>query len=293
MILMLFVLPLAQPALFAQDATGQSTDITELGDVISSPTLSQTVELAPASPALEPGRSIPDVLKPKPSDAAAVTSGTLNLLKQLEAENKNNKTIHATFKQIRKDETFMEEVTSDGELWFRKPDRFRCDYADPEKLINLMVDRDFYMYTPALNQADYWRFESDAERDQQLHQLLIAFGFNTDELLASYIITSSQGDAEPLEELKKENMDPNDKALFIVKPREHFAETSPFVLLKVFVDKKTLRPERLWYQDRNFDASMTLTMKKIDLNEPIKDELFNRNKVFAPGTEIIDKRNTQ
>jgi outer membrane lipoprotein-sorting protein len=34
---------------------------------------------------------------------------------------------------VRVDEVFMEKVESDGELWFRKPYPFRCEYTQPHR----------------------------------------------------------------------------------------------------------------------------------------------------------------
>ncbi|MCL5271025.1 MAG: outer-membrane lipoprotein carrier protein LolA [bacterium] len=275
-----------------QVPAGRSVEITESGEAITTPTAAAPQAVAPlGAPTAEAGEFTPGAPKPAPAESTAVTSGTMALLRRLEEAHKDLKTIHATFHQVRVDQTFMDKTESDGELWFRKPDRFRCDYADPQKMVNLIVDKALYIYVPELQQADYWQFDSDEQRDQQLHELLIGFGFKASDLVARYDIHSSEDETEPLAELRKAGMDPSTRALFIVTPRPAYAESCPFVTLKVFIDKTTMDPVRIWYQDQNYDANMTIELKKIELNVPIKDVLFDREKIFAPGTEIIDKRN--
>jgi outer membrane lipoprotein-sorting protein len=219
-----------------------------------------------------------------------ISSGTLRLLRTMETFHKDVKTIHAIFGQVRTDEIFLEQVASKGELWFDKPNRFRCDYSDPEPMINLIVGEALYMYVKKLDQVDYWTFSSPEERDQQLHQLLIGFGFKADDLVKHYDIHSSVDEAGPLAELKAEKLDPEKKVLFVIKPRPAYQETSPFKQLKVYIDKASELPEKIWYKDLS-DASMTLLMKKIDLDVKLDPGLFDKDKLFK-GAEYIDKRNT-
>ena len=230
--------------------------------------------------------------------AADATSGTLRLLRELEAFHKNVKTIHATFHQLRVDEVFREPVESEGKLWFDKPSsRFRADYANPDEMINLIVGNALYMYVKKLQQVDQYTYASAEERDQQLHELLIGFGFKADDLVRQYEIHSSADEPAVQSELErekadllKEKLDPDALWLFEIKPRAATAETSPFKQLKVAIDKTTHLPKKIWYKDQS-DASMTLVMKSIELNTKLSDALFDKDKLFPPGTEFIDKRN--
>jgi outer membrane lipoprotein-sorting protein len=274
-------------AVAAQEATspGRSYPIDEQGQRIADPTATPTATPS-ATPIPGPGR--PE-LTPIPSRTPAVTSGTLALLRTLETTHSALRSIHATFHQVRVDEAFLEKIESDGELWFRKPDRFRCDYADPDKLVNLIHVDTFYLYVPLNDEVDIYRFKSEAERDQYLHLLTIGFGFKADDLIARYEIHSSADETGPLDELRAAALDPDKWALFVIQPREAFRESSPFIRLKVYIDKTRWLPDRIWYEDTTSAATMTLQMKHIDLNQAIDDAQFDPDKIFPPDAERIEK----
>lgn len=219
-----------------------------------------------------------------------VSSATVGLLRKLEALHKDQKTIHATFQQTRRDAAFDEDVESPGELWFEKPAAYRCDYAKPQELKTLIAGTTFYMYHPELKQVDFWKYESAEERDQQLHQLLIVFGFNADELVRRYDIRSSLDDAALAAELAGDKAAGNGKVIFAVKPRAAYEESCPFKEMKVTVDKTSLLPEKIWYKDPS-DSALTLTMKKIELGGILPAGIFDKDKLFPPGVHYIDKRN--
>jgi outer membrane lipoprotein-sorting protein len=262
-----------EPPIRASEGSG-GTGATEARIVPTSPTL-----------AAEPGFVAP------PIDEPQVTSGTLRLLRTLETFHKNVKTVRATFDQVRVDELFPDEVKSQGELWFRKPYLFRCDYTYERPMTLLILENALYMYMPDLEQVDYITFESEKSREQQLHHLLIGFGFETDELIKTYEIHSSEDELEARDELTGAGLDPAGKALFVFKPRPRFEETSPFLLLKLYIDKASHLPEKIWYLDPN-DASMTLTMKKIQTDETFDDGTFDRLKLFPADVQYFDKRKT-
>lgn len=228
----------------------------------------------------------------KPTSASATlsqpTSGTLRMLRTLEAFHKDVKTVHATFHQVRVDEVMMDKVPSEGELWYKKPTLFRADYTDKQPMTTLILEDALYLYVPELKEVDYWKFENAQKRDQQLHQLLIGFGFDVDELIRTYEIQSSEGDAAPLKELKDGGGDPEKTALFYFKPRAEYRDSSPFQSLKLYVDKASHLPEKIWYEDQN-QASMTLTMKTIETDKPIDGAMFDKTKVFPAAVEFIDK----
>lgn len=221
------------------------------------------------------------------------TTNTLRLLRTIETYHKDVETIHATFHQLSVDEIFEEKVESLGELWFHKPsNRFRADYADPRPMITLITPEALYVYIEELEQVDVWEFRSPAEQQQQLHQLLIGFGFEAEDLVERYKIQSSEDEGEALAELKDAGLDPAEKALFLFEPRAAYKEETPFNRMKVTIDKASLLPEKIWYIDPS-DTSKTLTMKKIDLDQPLPDTLFNRSQIFPAGVEYIDKRSEQ
>jgi outer membrane lipoprotein-sorting protein len=223
---------------------------------------------------------------------APVRSATMGQLRQIESANKDVKTIHATFDQIRVDEAFQEEVKSPGELWFAKPAQYRCDYAEPQKMVTLITGDTLYMYLPKEKQVEYWKFASAEERDQQLHQLLIVFGFNADELAARYEIRSSEDTPELKAQLTAEKLDPARKLIFQVRPRPASEESCPFKQMKVTIDKSSHLPDKIWYKDPS-DAALTLKMKKVELNPTLPAGVFDKNALFPSGVEYIDKRNAR
>lgn len=219
-----------------------------------------------------------------------VTSPTLALLRSIEAAHASVDTIHATFDQVRFDQLMLDEIESPGELWYRKPYPFRADYSNPDEMITLILQDRFLIYTRELNQVDYWVFESDEERQQQLHELAFGFGFDTDELVRLYEIRSSVDDAALREELAREQ-DADGKHLLLFVPRQAYMDSSQFLRLKLYVDKETLLPEKIWYEDIN-DATMTLTMKQIQTNVPIGNDRFDPDQVIPAGASYFDKRTT-
>lgn len=221
-----------------------------------------------------------------------ISNATMRLLRDIEAANKDVKTIHATFDQVRLDEAFEEEVKSPGELWFAKPADYRCDYAEPQKMVTLISGDTLYVYLPKEKQVEYWRFASAEERDQQLHQMLIVFGFNADELATRYEIRSSEDDTALKTQLATEKLDPARKVIFQVRPRPAYEEACPFKLMKVTIDKASHLPDKIWYKDPS-DAALTLKMKKVELNPKLPSGVFDKNALFPSGVEYIDKRNAR
>jgi outer membrane lipoprotein-sorting protein len=183
------------------------------------------------------------------ADEAPVSAATMRMLRTLEAFNKDVKTVHATFDQVRVDEVLMDTVRSPGELWFEKPARFRCDYSQPQPMITLVTDNTLYSYLPNQKQVEFIKFASDQERNQQLHHLLIAFSFDADALAAQYEIRSSEDDPELQKELAQAGLARDKKVIFQIKPRPAYQDNSPFKVMKVTVDKASHLPEKIWYKD--------------------------------------------
>lgn len=220
------------------------------------------------------------------AESPAPTEGTMRLLRDLEGRHGRTQNVHGTFKQLKESEVFLEETTSTGEFWFRRPDLFRTDYAPPDELTNLIVEDAIYVHTPSLKQVEVYRFASKEERDQQLHSMLIGFGFKAEEIAREYEVHSSADEPALREELTAAGLDPEQKALIALKPRPEFAETSPFTLLKLWIDKESLLPEKIWFEDYNGDKT-TIDIQEIEFDAKIDDAVFQPR--FPPGTERIDK----
>lgn len=215
-----------------------------------------------------------------------ISEPTMQLLRDLEARHGKTEGVHGTFKQLKQSEVFLEETTSTGQFWFRRPDLFRTDYNPPDELTNLIVEDAIYVHTPSLKQVEVYRFASKEERDQQLHSMLIGFGFKADEITREYEVHSSIDEPAHANEITAQGLDPEKKHMLYMVPREEFAETSPFTALKLWIDKETLLPEKIWFEDYNGDKT-TMEILELKLDAPIEDSVFEAK--FPPGTERIDK----
>lgn len=218
--------------------------------------------------------------------APAPTTGTLALLRALESRHGSVRTIHGVFSQLKQSEIFLEEIVSSGEFWFQKPDLFRSDYNPPDEMTNLILKDAIYLHMPSIQQVEVYHFTSPEERDQQLHAMVIGFGFDTEELIREYEVHSSADEAALIQEIEAAGLDPKKTSLLRIVPVGAYLDTSPFTRLKLWLDSESLLPEKIWYEDYNGDK-MTLTIEKLELGVKIDPELFLPK--FPPGTEVIDK----
>lgn len=219
-------------------------------------------------------------------DTPPPTSGTLTLLRSLEQRHGATKTIQGTFKQLKESKLFLEQTPSAGKFYFHRPDLFRTDYDPPDALTNLIIQEAIYVHTPSLNQVEVYKFNSKEERDQQLHSMLIGLGFKADELVREYEVHSSADEPAEVTELKADNQDPAKVALLHLIPKPELRDTSPFTNLKLWIDKGTLLPQKIWFEDYNGDKT-TVTILKLDLDVSLDDSLFQAK--FPPGTQMINK----
>ncbi len=255
------------------------------------PSPEATVEAAgrPELPSIDEGAELDTVREDAPGDIAGaeqLSPKTLTLLKALETRHASIVTVHGDFDQLKVSDIFLEEIKSKGSFRFKKPDQFRCDYEPPDEMTNLIREDAIYIYVPELEQCEVYRFTSDQERDQQLHSMVLGFGFRTAELIEAYFIQSSEDAGSLLDELKRGGKKADRVALLELTPRPEVADTSPFTRLKLWIDKEDLLPEKVWFEDYNGDQT-TLDIHSIELNISIDPKLFVPS--FPSGTEYIDK----
>lgn len=242
----------------------------------------------PELPPLDEEAELETVREDEPAGAAGadISEGTLELLRSLETRHASVVSVRGEFDQLKVSDIFLEEIRSKGTFWFKKPDLFRCDYQPPDEMTNLIREDAIYVYVPELEQCEIYRFTSDRERNQQLHSMVLGFGFKTADLVEAYEIQSSE-DARPLrEELAEAGQAADEIGLLELKPRPALADTSPFTRLKLWIDKDRLLPEKVWFEDYNGDQT-TLEIRTIELNPTIDPDLFEPS--FPRGTEYIDK----
>lgn len=209
---------------------------------------------------------------------------TIDLLAALEAHHLNVPSVRGKFDQTLVSMTFIETIKSEAEFWFIKPYRFRCDYGPPEEITNLITEDAMYMHVPENKQVNRIAFRSDAERDQQLHMMVIAFGFKTTELVKDYAIRSSEAD-EPLGAMLKASFPEREgMALIELEPWGPRRETSPFTKLRLWIDKATQLPVRVWYERYDGDE-ITMDITEIEAGAEIDEKIFEPR---FPGSKMID-----
>lgn len=214
------------------------------------------------------------------------STATLGLLRRLEESHGGSKTVVGTFSQLKVSEIFLEEIRSTGKFHYRKPDLFRCDYDPPDEMTNLIIREAIYLHVPSIEQVEVYRFTHPEERNQQLHSMLIGFGFKSAEISADYFVHSSLDVAALVEEIEAAELDPASVSILQLVPRPARMETSPFTHLKLWIDNETLMPIKIWFMDYNGDRT-ELTDLAVEFDVPIADALFEAK--FPPGTEVIDK----
>ena len=155
-------------------------------------------------------------------------------------------------------------------------------------MINLIDSDAIYIYTPSLEQVEVYNFQSDDERDQKLHTLVLGFGFKADRITSEYACKSSDDDPELAKELPPPGPETVPQILLHLIPRPAIAETSPFTQMKLWVNKETLMPVKIWYEEYNHDET-TMDIVELKIDVEIDPDHFNPVKVFPPGVEIIQQ----
>lgn len=247
----------------------------------------EEVQAAPPESAVAADPELTDTVAPAAVDT--ISTGTLELLRTLENFHKDVRDVYGEFDQLKVSEIFLEEIPSTGRFWFRKPDLFRCDYDPPDEMTNLILREAIYVHVPSIEQVEVYKFRSAEERDQQLHSMVIGFGFDSDELARQYEIRSSQDDESLKSELAASELDADKTALVYMIPRPALLDSSPFTSLKLWIDKETLFPQKVWFEDYNGDKT-SIDIRKVQLNAEFEETIFDAS--FPPGTEIIDKTDT-
>lgn len=214
------------------------------------------------------------------------STATLALLQAMEGKHGAAKTVVGEFEQTKESEIFLETIQSKGKFSFSKPDLFRCDYFPPDEMTNLIIKDAIYIHTPALNQVERYRFHTPEERDQQLHVMVLGFGCRAADILREYQVTTSEDSEELKKKLTDASLDPAKVILIQAAPVKALAETAPFTIINLWIDKESLLPQKIWFEDYNGDTT-TIKINKVDFDAEIPASTFEAN--FPEGTAIIDK----
>ncbi|MBI3735075.1 outer membrane lipoprotein carrier protein LolA [Candidatus Sumerlaeota bacterium] len=221
-----------------------------------------------------------------PKTESAPSTETLRILREIEERHGKSKSVVGTFDQTKESEIFLETIKSKGKFFYLKPDYFRCDYDPPDEMTNLILKEAIYVHVPSIKQVERYKFHTPEERDQQLHVMTLGFGFKADDILREYEAKTSLDDPALIEELKSGGNDPAKILLLKATPAATLAETSPFTQIKLWIDKGTLLPQKIWFEDYNGDKT-TIKVLDVKFDSEIPASTFEAK--FPAGTEMIDK----
>lgn len=241
----------------------------------------QTPEAGTSTEISEDGASVAVV-----AGEERASTATLAVLQAIEEKHGKAKTVAGDFEQTKESEIFLETIQSKGHFAYSKPDLFRCDYFPPDQMTNLIVRDAIYVHTAALNQVEKYRFHTPEERDQQLHVMVLGFGCRAADILREYQVTTSEDDEELKKELATASLESAKVALLRAAPLAAVAETAPFTVIKLWIDKGSLLPQKIWFEDYNGDKT-TIKIVKVDFDAEIPSATFEPT--FPAGTEMIDK----
>jgi outer membrane lipoprotein-sorting protein len=199
----------------------------------------------------------------------------LALLKQLEAKYKETLTFYGEFHQKKVSKLFLEEIDSQGEFWYQKPGRFRCEYKPPNQTINLILDDVAYVYIPEIKQVEIYRFKPQDSPVKKLNQMLLGFGVSVKDVLEVYDVYA----------VPNEETDDSFVLQFLLKKKE---EGLNFDKIKIWVKKADLQPVRLVFIEPEPNRDETLIeIKKLEFNEKIKSQVFKPD--FPKEAEWIEQ----
>lgn len=202
--------------------------------------------------------------------APAAESPAITFLRQVEEHNAEVTSLRGRFTQVRVNPMFLEEIESEGEFWYRKPNQFRCDYFTPIESRFYLLGREGLYYTPEYNQLEVFRLRGGDSAP--INQMLVGFGVKTEKILEVFRVA----------EAPEANRSDSEYTLrFISKDLERSLD---FREITVTFDKNRLEPLRLVMQEEQDTVEVTLT--ETERNAEIPGEKFAKS--FPPDVEVIE-----
>lgn len=211
--------------------------------------------------------------------AAAPTTDTaaqgLDLLEKLEAKYKETLTFYGEFRQKKISTLFLEEIDSNGQFWYQKPGRFRCEYLPPNQQVNLILDDKAYVYIPEIKQVEIYHFKPQDSPVKKLNQMLLGFGVSVKDVLDVYDVHTV-----PQEETAAKFV-----LQFLLKKKE---EGLNFEKIIMWLDKENLQPLRLVFIEPQPTRDETqIDLKNLEFNKKIKPQVFKPD--FPKDAEVIEQ----
>jgi len=219
--------------------------------------------------AVSPKNSAKAAEAPTASDKRAV-----EILDQISKRFSSVTTAYAKFDQVKENHTFNEKSATQGEMWYQKPDRFRCEYTgknESDRLTNLITNNTLYVGLPHFKQVERYPFENSVDTKRQLDRILLGFGLATQEILKSYKVS-----------LLEENTAKQTAQLRFVPT---FQDNYGIDYIVIVMDLKNARPINLQIQEG--EDRTTITIRDFKLNPKIDSKKFAVD--FPKNWELIDK----
>jgi outer membrane lipoprotein-sorting protein len=205
----------------------------------------------------------------QPIDENSPRQQAIRFLAEMERANENVTTLQAEFTQVRQNQMYLEEAHSNGEFYYSKPNRFRCNYFKPSDAEFYILDNTAYFYTPDLKQVE--KLNLGDNEQAPIHQMLVGFGLSLKSILEVF---------DPAV-IPVEGQEPNLLTIeFVSKDQER---TLNFRSIQVTFDTEKKEPRQLFIVEDEDEVRVTLV--KIMKNNPIDAKVFELN--FPSDVDII------
>ncbi len=219
---------------------------------------------------------------------AAAPPAVLEIIERLKKRYDSIQSSTGAFTQVLHSESFLENTESEGEFWFSKPDKFRCDFKPPYVSVNLILGDIAYLAVPELRQVERYIFDDSQQSRRHLHQMLLGFGIASEEILEAYEIALI--DAEGLaqaRQLSPAPLDlPADAAGLRMTPRD--PGEAGIHAIHIWFAPGDLRPLALLV-DEGEDTRLIRIKSANWQNPEIPESRFDPSACFSPDWEVIDK----
>lgn len=208
-----------------------------------------------------------------PTEAEQRVTFAKGFLKRLEESNEATKSLRAKFTQLRIDESFLDEVKSEGQFVYQSPAQFRADYAGEKgriasSTVYILEDK-MYNYVPEQNQVDV--VELPKGDSMAVHQMLLGFGVKVERITQFFDVSRSADEV------------PKEKTRIEFKSRNR-QRTLNYSKITITFDNATLQPEVLVLEDS--ESQTTISLSSVEVNPPLDEKLFELK--FPKDVDIVE-----
>lgn len=193
-----------------------------------------------------------------PLSAETPANRAIEILRQLEEKNRDLKTLHGRFVQIRFNPMFDDRTRSTGEFWYTQPSKFRADYNEPSPAQFFMLGNMMYFYTPEIKQVD--RVRIDAGDEGPINYMLVGFGIETERILEVFNVRVLDDQSTETEVVIE----------FISKDTDR---TLDFQTIVVTFDREELIPRHMFLQET--EDELTIELLEVTVNPEIPSSRYD------------------